>query len=45
MDAPALTSRITAILPAAVDHEVCYGALRQLIHAAEPAGAAGGSPR
>lgn len=34
---PALTGHLSAILPAVVDHEVYYGALRQLIHAAAPA--------
>ncbi|MFB7669440.1 TetR/AcrR family transcriptional regulator C-terminal domain-containing protein [Kitasatospora sp. NPDC056138] len=33
---PALTGHLAAILPAVVDHEVYYGALRQLIHAADP---------
>lgn len=34
---PALTGNLPAILPAVVDHEVYYGALRQLIDAADPA--------
>ncbi|TPQ23389.1 TetR/AcrR family transcriptional regulator [Streptomyces sporangiiformans] len=34
---PALTGHLAAIVPAVVDHEVYYGALRQLIHAAAPA--------
>jgi AcrR family transcriptional regulator len=34
---PALTGNLRAILPAVVDHEVYYGALRQLLHAADPA--------
>lgn len=34
---PVLTSHLATILPAVVDHEVYYGALRQLIHAADPA--------
>ncbi|MFF3327629.1 TetR/AcrR family transcriptional regulator [Streptomyces sp. NPDC002889] len=34
---PVLTGHLAAILPAVVDHEVYHGALRQLIHAAEPA--------
>ncbi|UQI46194.1 TetR/AcrR family transcriptional regulator C-terminal domain-containing protein [Streptomyces sp. HU2014] len=34
---PALTGNLAAVLPAVVDHEVYYGALRQLIHAADPA--------
>ncbi|MFC5663153.1 TetR/AcrR family transcriptional regulator C-terminal domain-containing protein [Kitasatospora misakiensis] len=33
---PVLTGRIAAILPAVTDHEVYYGALRQLIRAAAP---------
>ncbi|MCP2314141.1 TetR/AcrR family transcriptional regulator C-terminal domain-containing protein [Kitasatospora paracochleata] len=33
---PVLTGHLTEILPAVVDHEVYYGALRQLIHAARP---------
>lgn len=37
---PALTGHLTAILPAVVDHEVYHGALRQLIHAADPVQAA-----
>ncbi|WSL75712.1 TetR/AcrR family transcriptional regulator C-terminal domain-containing protein [Kitasatospora sp. NBC_01266] len=34
---PVLTGHLAAILPAVVDHEVYFGALRQLIHAADPA--------
>jgi AcrR family transcriptional regulator len=34
---PVLTGHLSAVLPAVVDHEVYYGALRQLIHAADPA--------
>ncbi|AEM84131.1 TetR/AcrR family transcriptional regulator C-terminal domain-containing protein [Streptomyces violaceusniger] len=34
---PVLTGNLAAILPALTDHEVYYGALRQLIHAADPA--------
>ncbi|HWU07204.1 MAG TPA: TetR/AcrR family transcriptional regulator [Streptomyces sp.] len=34
---PALTGNLDTILPAVIDHEVYYGALRQLIHAADPA--------
>jgi AcrR family transcriptional regulator len=34
---PALTGHLAAIVPAVVDHDVYYGALRQLIHAADPA--------
>ncbi len=34
---PVLTGSLAAIVPAVVDHEVYYGALRQLIHAADPA--------
>ncbi|MGW0208695.1 TetR/AcrR family transcriptional regulator C-terminal domain-containing protein [Streptomyces sp. NPDC003233] len=34
---PVLTGHLAAILPATVDHEVYYGALHQLIHAADPA--------
>jgi AcrR family transcriptional regulator len=34
---PVLTGNLAAIVPAVVDHEVYYGALRQLIHAADPA--------
>ncbi|MGW1026705.1 TetR/AcrR family transcriptional regulator [Streptomyces sp. NPDC002577] len=33
---PALTGNLAAIVPAVVDHEVYYGALRQLIGAADP---------
>lgn len=33
---PALTGHLNQILPAVVDHEVYYGALRQLIAAADP---------
>ncbi len=33
---PVLTGHLSVILPAVVDHEVYYGALRQLIHAAAP---------
>ncbi len=39
---PALTGNVAAILPVLTDHEVYYGALRQLISAADPAGAATG---
>jgi len=39
-DYPALTGNVAAILPALTDHEVYYGALRQLIRAAAPARAA-----
>ncbi|MEV0220613.1 TetR/AcrR family transcriptional regulator [Streptomyces sp. NPDC050704] len=35
-DFPVLTGNLAAILPAMSDHEVYYGALRQLIHAADP---------
>lgn len=35
-DFPTLTSHLTEILPVVVDHEVYYGALRQLIDAAAP---------
>jgi AcrR family transcriptional regulator len=43
---PVLTGNLAAILPAVVDHEVYYSALRQLIHAADPAHATTeGSPR
>ncbi|KUM95740.1 hypothetical protein AQI95_43020 [Streptomyces yokosukanensis] len=34
---PVLTGHLAAILPATVDHGVFYGALRQLVHAADPA--------
>ncbi len=34
---PVLTGQLGAVLPAVVDHEVYFGALRQLIHAADPA--------
>ncbi|MFJ1916210.1 TetR/AcrR family transcriptional regulator [Streptomyces sp. NPDC088147] len=34
---PVLTGHLAAILPAVVDHEVFYGALRQLVRAADPA--------
>ncbi|MDH6130356.1 TetR/AcrR family transcriptional regulator C-terminal domain-containing protein [Kitasatospora sp. GP82] len=34
---PMLTGNLAAIVPIVVDHEVYYGALRQLIHAADPA--------
>jgi AcrR family transcriptional regulator len=37
---PALTGHMASILPAVTDHEVYYGALRQLIRAATPAGSA-----
>ncbi|MEU0663707.1 TetR/AcrR family transcriptional regulator [Streptomyces lavendulocolor] len=37
---PALTGHMASILPAVTDHEVYYGALRQLISAAIPAGSA-----
>ncbi|MGW2089938.1 hypothetical protein [Streptomyces sp. NPDC001880] len=37
---PVLTGQLSAVLPAVVDHEVYYGALRQLIRAADPARAA-----
>ncbi|MEV1067814.1 TetR/AcrR family transcriptional regulator [Streptomyces sp. NPDC050263] len=33
---PALTGQLASIVPALTDHEVYYGALRQLIHAADP---------
>lgn len=33
---PLLAGHLSAIVPAVVDHEVYYGALRQLIHAAAP---------
>lgn len=33
---PALTGHLAEILPAVVDHEIYYGALRQLIQAADP---------
>ncbi|MFF3332954.1 TetR/AcrR family transcriptional regulator C-terminal domain-containing protein [Streptomyces sp. NPDC002888] len=35
---PALTGHLAAIVPAVTDHEVYYGALRQLIHASHPRG-------
>ncbi|MEV6976393.1 TetR/AcrR family transcriptional regulator C-terminal domain-containing protein [Kitasatospora sp. NPDC093806] len=35
-DFPVLTGHLAAILPAVTDHEVYYGALRQLIRAAAP---------
>lgn len=35
-DFPTLTGHLTAILPAVTDHDVYHGALRQLIHAADP---------
>nr|AGS49997.1 hypothetical protein [uncultured bacterium esnapd26] len=34
---PVLTGHLSAVLPAVVDHEIYYGALRQLIQAADPA--------
>ncbi|MBG0857414.1 TetR/AcrR family transcriptional regulator C-terminal domain-containing protein [Streptomyces spinoverrucosus] len=34
---PALTGNLAAIVPAVTDHEVYYGALRQLVRAAAPA--------
>ncbi|MFF8431754.1 TetR/AcrR family transcriptional regulator C-terminal domain-containing protein [Streptomyces sp. NPDC016566] len=37
---PVLTGHLAVILPAVVDHEVYYGALRQLVHAVDPARAA-----
>ncbi|MFI8930728.1 TetR/AcrR family transcriptional regulator C-terminal domain-containing protein [Streptomyces sp. NPDC053474] len=37
---PVLTGHLAQVLPAMVDHEVYYGALRQLISAADPARAA-----
>ncbi|MGW2492337.1 TetR/AcrR family transcriptional regulator C-terminal domain-containing protein [Streptomyces sp. NPDC001606] len=37
---PVLTGQLGAVLPAVVDHEVYYGALRQLIHAAAEPGQA-----
>ncbi|GAA2811305.1 hypothetical protein GCM10010441_39950 [Kitasatospora paracochleata] len=36
---PTLTGHMTAVLKAVVDHDVYYGALRQLIQAADPANA------
>ncbi|MFD0351704.1 TetR/AcrR family transcriptional regulator C-terminal domain-containing protein [Kitasatospora aburaviensis] len=43
---PALTGHLATILPAVVNHDIYYGALRQLITAANPARAAlEGSPR
>jgi AcrR family transcriptional regulator len=43
---PVLTGHLAAILPAVVDPEVYYGALRQLVRAADPARTATeGSPR
>ncbi len=44
---PVLTGRLAEILPAVTDHEVYYGALRQLIRAAapEPPAASGGPER
>ena len=33
---PVLTGHLAAILPAMIDHEVYFGGLRQLIHAADP---------
>ncbi|MFE7028728.1 TetR/AcrR family transcriptional regulator [Streptomyces sp. NPDC057621] len=36
-DYPALTGDVAAILPVLTDHEVYYGALRQLVTAADPA--------
>lgn len=38
---PALTGTLAALLPVMTDHEVYYGALRQLIHAADPETAPG----
>ncbi len=35
---PVLSGNLAAIVPAVTDHEVYHGALRQLIHAAAPAG-------
>ncbi|WP_344469847.1 TetR/AcrR family transcriptional regulator [Kitasatospora kazusensis] len=35
-DFPVLTRHQAAILPAMADHEIYYGALRQLVHAADP---------
>ncbi|GAA4889158.1 TetR/AcrR family transcriptional regulator [Streptomyces coeruleoprunus] len=40
---PVLTAHVAAVLPAVVDHEVYYGALRQLIRAAAPGETAGGA--
>ncbi|MBL1107966.1 TetR/AcrR family transcriptional regulator C-terminal domain-containing protein [Streptomyces sp. 5-8] len=40
-DYPVLTGHLATILPATVDHEIYYGALRQLIHAADPEAPAG----
>ncbi|MFC9932434.1 hypothetical protein [Streptomyces sp. NPDC127190] len=37
---PVLTGQLGAVLPAVVGHEVYYGALRQLIHAAAEPGQA-----
>ncbi|OAH13912.1 TetR/AcrR family transcriptional regulator C-terminal domain-containing protein [Streptomyces jeddahensis] len=42
---PALTGHLAAIVPAVTDHEVYYGALRQLIDAADPAWTATGQNR
>jgi len=44
-DHPALTCNVAVILPALTDHEIYYGALRQLVRAAVPVrGATGQSP-
>ncbi|MGW0821121.1 TetR/AcrR family transcriptional regulator [Streptomyces sp. NPDC002845] len=42
---PTLTSHMATILSAAVDHEIYFGALRQLIHAADPARSSAGGSR
>jgi len=41
---PVLTGQLGTVLTAMVDHEVYYGALRQLIHAADPGRAADSDP-
>lgn len=41
---PALTGHLTAIVPAVTGHDVYYGALRQLIRAADPTPAAADTP-
>ncbi|MGW1560870.1 TetR/AcrR family transcriptional regulator [Streptomyces sp. NPDC002144] len=41
---PALTAHLAAIVPAVTDHEVYFGALRQLIETADPGGRAPRSP-
>ncbi|WP_258024348.1 hypothetical protein [Streptomyces bambusae] len=41
---PVLTGQLATVLNAVVDHEVYLGALRQLIHAADPVTAANPTP-